>query len=166
MPSIRRSGRVRVTVQIPAEQYRRLTTLLRVLGETDAPYLRQALSEAAQLMAEEVERRAPSVVRPTIRAVEARTATAGARVDVGHPATKVLEFGKRKVRTLRPRARKALYGPGMRHPVRRVRWGPIRPRPFIGIVDRGHAIGAAQPRIQEMLARAIEVEFERMAGGA
>jgi hypothetical protein len=33
-------------------------------------------------------------------------------------------------------------------------------------MDRGHAIGAAEPRIRDVLAAAIDAEFDRLAGGA
>lgn len=166
MPSkTRRSGRVRVSVYVPAGQYRRLMTLLKAIGEQEAPYLRQALEESAQLMVDEIQSRAPTVVRPTVGSRPVRSVTSGAVVEVRHPAAKPLEFGVRKRHWRRPRRAKMLYGPGMQHPVRRTRWGPFKARPFIGIVDRRHAIGAAEPRIRELLAQAIEREWERAGLG-
>lgn len=160
------SGNIYVRVAIPDHDVRRLVRLVNLLGDREAPFLAAGLQQAQQIMVEEISARAPSVVRPTIRARPVGPRTRAATVTISHGAAKELEFGRKKPRWVRPRTRKALWWPGAAHPVPKARHGPFAARPFIGVMDRGHAIGAAEPRIREVLAAAIDQEFARLLSEA
>lgn len=161
----KKSGAISVRIEIPEADVRRLNRLVDLLGDRQAPYLAEGLREAAAIMVREIQQRAPSVVRPTVRARPVGPRSRTATVTVGHGAAKELEYGRKYPRFVKPTRKRALWWPGAAHPIARpVRPGPFAARPFIGVMDGGHAIGAAQPQIQAVLAAAVEREFARLAG--
>jgi hypothetical protein len=164
----RKSGRIYVTVEVPKEYVQALRMALQdveALMKDDAPV--RVMEKATRIVEEEVLRRAPSIVRPTIT-VQPR----GKRLWTGwklprlHPAAKVFEFGRSPWVAV-PRRKRALYGRGWAHPVRGpVRVGRTPPRPWLGKKypdDPRYAQGAAAIRIVDLLREAVEEGWEAAA---
>ncbi len=166
MAKEKKSGNIYVSIGIPDADVRRLTRLINLLSDREAPVLAAGLQEAQRILVDEISSRAPRVVVPTIRAHPVGPRSRNVTITISHGAAKEMEFGRKKPRWIRPRLKRVLWWPGAEHPVRKARHGPFAARPFIGVMDRGHAIGAAEPRIRDVLAAAIDAEFDRLAGGA
>lgn len=159
-------------------EVRGLTTLLRgleVLGQEDAPFLREALGDIGERLAGEIRQRGrPSIVRrieigePKVGKLGKGPYVYGAVV---HPAAAVFEFGRQwwwrgrapgRIGNNRP-GFKRQRGAFKRYGYRVKYWPGWRGEPFVGIRDGGHAIGAVRPWALERLSQAVRKEWERIA---
>ena len=122
---------------------------LRVLGETDAPFLRAALEESGQDLAAEAAARAPGGIGRAVKFTGVKGKPSGLRamVQVKHPGSRSMEFGRK------------WYG---QHG-RRVKVAKGQPaRPYFGIVKGDAAIGATNERSMKRISDAIFNEWERI----
>src|SRR3990167_808178 len=69
---------------------------LQILGETDAPFLREALETSGQLLRAEAAQRAPAGIAQTVASVgvKGKGAQLRALIRVKHPGGKSMEFGR------------------------------------------------------------------------
>lgn len=149
------------TVGIEVTGAKAITRALKVLGETDAPFLKDALEESGHLLERATESRAPGGMAQKVAfvGVKGRGATLKATVVVRHAGGKSMEFGRLYFyRGYRGRAMKAT---GQRF---RSSKGQ-KAKPFVGITRQDQAIGAVAPEVRQKIETAFEREWERIAGG-
>jgi hypothetical protein len=89
-------------------------------------------------------KRSATLLGPTVGAVGTK-----------HPGAKVVEFGRGAL-VIRPRRARVLWWRGAAHPVASVSQAKRAARPFYGIVRGDAATGAMRPRLETILAAAIE----------
>ena len=141
----------------------RLKRAMKVLGETDAPFLRTALTQGGQVLDQETGARAPGGIAQTVAfvGIKGTGATLRAVVTVKHPGAKAMEFGRTKYyrgytgkgKGSRKRGTAFKASPGQ------------KARPYLGVKKYDHAIGASKPRVQKLLTDAINATWESVAGG-
>lgn len=173
--SSRRKPSGTASVRFQVEGAQRIQRALQVLGDTEAPFIRQALLDVGQQMTVAIR----AVGRPSItRVIESGDVVARAGgfrlpMSVVHPAAAVTEFGRQwwyrgrgdgRIGNNRG-ASKRRKGVFKRYG-ERIKYAPGMPaRPYVGIVDGGHAIGAVQPFARQRFLEAFEREWERIAAG-
>lgn len=150
------SSRATVTIEVTGAN--KLRRALKVLGERDAPYLREALTDAGELLASETRRRAPGGIARTVdfTRVTGKGATQRATVVVRHPGAKAMEFGRSTYYRGFTGRRMKLTGTPFRSRGQRA-------RPYAGVIKGDQAIGAVAARAREAIETAIEREWERIA---
>lgn len=155
-----------------------LQKALRVLAEPDAPFLREGLEKAGQVLAGEVGRRAPGGIARTVSfvGVKGNAANLRALISVRHPGARSMEFGRvwyyRKASRSSAPAGIGNNRPGSkraRSSMKRqfkFRADPgQRAKPFMGVKDGDGAIGASQERVKAILSDAIEKQWNRITSG-
>lgn len=140
---------------------RQLNRALKALGETDAPFLREALEESGELLRKAAARRWPGSSGGRVRFAGVRGGkghTLRAVVAMDHPGARSMEFGRfNYYRGFRGRAVKAT---GQRFAVPAGRGQ--KPRPFLGIVHGDAAIAEVKEDVGRLLGAAINAEWERI----
>ncbi len=149
-----------------------LKRALKAVGETDAPFLREALGKVAADLAGHARGGATGGIGAAIstRPVVGKGATLRAPLSIKHPGARSMEFGRQWYY----QARSPMAGIGNnRGSARRAKGSVIRgssrvrrpgqrARPFLGIVGGGGAIGATQHQAREIISTAIRNEWERL----
>lgn len=152
-------GAVKIGIEVKGAKS--LGRALKLLGETDAPFLRQALEEAGELLEGATRGRAPGsmAAKTAFVGVKGKGATLKATVTVRHAGAKAMEFGRLYYyRGYTGRAQKATG--------RRFRSGKgQKAQPFVGIMKGGQALGQVEPKARELITTAFEKEWDRIAGG-
>lgn len=153
------AGTVKIGIEVSGAKA--LGRALRLLGETDPPFLREALDEAGHLLEGATRSRAPGGMARTVDfvGVKGKGATLKATVVVRHAGAKSMEFGRLYYyRGFTGRSQKATG--------QRFRSGKgQKARPFVGIMDSGHAMGAVKDDARRLIETAFEKEWDRIAGG-
>lgn len=149
-------------VELDGKSYSRLMTALKVLGEDEPPYIRAALQRVGSRFTAEIRSRAPRSFRDSFKERGVIGARGGLRFvsAVSHPAARRHEFGRN------PRPYKVSRQQAAKNPALGVHAGYIykgqAPRPYVGVIDGGHAIGATAPYAREQLTQAISDEWDRI----
>lgn len=151
------------TVSIQIKGQRSLSRALRVLADTDVPYLDEALSDSGRMLRSAASTRSTGGISSAVSFVGLRGSGASKRalVVAKHPGAKPMEFGRTNYyRGFTGRRQKAT-GQAFRS-------SGQRPRPFVGIKEGNAAIGATEEQIRARLQSAIEQEWARFddSGGA
>ena len=153
-----------------------LKRAFKVLGEKDAPFLREALIEAGHILEREAESRAPGGIARGVSfaGVKGVGGTLRAVVSIKHPGARSMEFGriwyyrqagngvsgmgnnrpgsKRGKGSVKAKAVKVRVSPGQ------------KARPYLGVKDGNAAIAASKSRVVALLNDAFEREWERIGG--
>ncbi len=160
-----------------------LKRALKVLGEKDAPFLREALTEAGHILQHETSSRAPGGIARKVgfTGVKGVGGALRAVVKIDHPGGRSMEFGRiwyyRQSTYYRQHGEKSGIGnnrPGSKRvkggikakAQKSVDGGGQQNRPYLGIVDGGAAIAASKSRVVELLNDAFEREWERIGAEA
>lgn len=153
--------RFELKVEMDGKSYSRLMTALTVLGEDEPSYIRAALQRVGSRFTAEIRSRAPSSFR-NFKERGVIGARGGLRFvsAVSHPAARRHEFGRN------PRPYKVSRRQAAKSPTLGVRAGYIykgqSPRPYVGVIDGGQAVGATAPYAREQLTQAISDEWDRI----
>ncbi|MGI8423582.1 MAG: hypothetical protein ACR2NO_05645 [Chloroflexota bacterium] len=141
---------------IEVQGLNRIKRAFKVLGETDAPFLREALGKGGQMLRVGVASRAPGsmAARTGFVGVQGTGTALRATIKVKHPGAARMEFGRKPKPYKKGRPR-----PGYRYRGQRA-------RPFIGIKAGDATIGAVKPDITRMLTAAWQSEWQRLASGS
>lgn len=162
------------TVKTPGiylEGSKSLARAMRVLGDQDAPFLKDALVKSNNLLAAEIRSRATGGLANSVHIIglkgEGSARGLRAVVQVRHPGSRSVEFGRVKYYTD--------FTGGNNRPGSKRKKGSIRrtgtlvtrrgqrPRTYVGIKHGSHAIGATAPEISKILSEAIDKEWARLA---
>lgn len=151
-----------------------LKRAFRVLAEPDAPFLREALAAAGRILEHEAASRAPGGIAKGIGFSGVRGVGASLRavISIKHPGARSMEFGrvwyyhqvgagvsgmgnnrpgsKRVKGSMKTKGTKYRASPGQ------------KAKPFLGVKDGGHAIGASKDRVVALIGEAFEREWERL----
>lgn len=138
-----------------------LAAALRVLGETEAPHLVEALTEGGQMLHRAARSRARGGIGAQMEAVGVRGKGGAIRYVIRsrHPGARSMEFGRiwfyrgytgRNVKS------------GTRFKVGALGSAGQHPRPYLGVVRGDAAIGETSEPIARLLLQAIEAEWERI----
>lgn len=139
---------------------------LQALAHPKLPFLEETIGQAAKIFSGEIRSRARGGIAQKVKGGYARHKGAQlmATVSVSHPGGRSMEFG----RIHYYRKFKGNNRPGSPRPKGSMKQGQKfsvargqRERVFIGIRKGDAAIGAAQPRVEELFANAILAEWER-----
>ena len=138
----------------------RLKGAMKVLGETDAPFLRDAVEQGGNLLEDAVKGRAGSLAGVTsMTGVKGAGAAVRALVVVKDGRAKAVEFGRTTYyRGYTGRKQKAT---GQKFKSSKGQ----KARPFVGIKKADQAIGSVAPQVVPLIAKAFEKEWERLAEG-
>jgi len=161
------------SIRIQVQGINRLNRALSVIGEDDAPYLREALEQVGRMLAGEIRARGRPSIVARIEQGPIRGSGAGIRLPMAvvHPAAATLEFGRQwwyrgkgdgRIGNNRPgsKRRKGVF----RRYGERIKYHPGMPaRPYVGIVHGDQAIGAIQPETRRLIEEALEREWARIA---
>lgn len=152
-------GAVKIGIEVKGAKT--LGRALKVLGETDAPFLREALTEAGQLLEAATRGRAPGSMAQKVDfvGVKGKGATLKATVVVRHAGAKSMEFGR--VNYYRGFTDRRMKVTGQRFKSSRGQ----KPKPFVGIIAGGQALGQVEPKAKELIIGAFAKEWQRIAGG-
>lgn len=151
----------------------------KLLGETDAPFLREAMYDSQELVADAVQARAPGGIKKgvLVRAVRGKGASLVAPIAIKHPGARSMEFGRVWYYKATDNRRGSIgnnrggIGPGggskrrkgsIKAGSTKVRRKGQRARPFIGIVNNDAAIAATSDRVREVISAAIVKEWDRI----
>lgn len=143
----------------------------KLFGETDAPFLREALDECGAMLARETVSRAPGGLARATRyiGIRGRGMALRAIVQVKHPGSRSMEFGRKwyyagavGAGNNSPGLKR---GKGSMKRGKRVARRGQKARPYAGITTGGGAMGAIADEVREKLATAYAMEFERVANG-
>lgn len=158
MPGANRNN-VKFAIELDGRAVTRLNGALKVLGERDAPFLRKALEESAQDLAGEIRQRAPGSIgqKVELRGVKGTGASIRATGSDLHPGARSMEFGRVWYWTGYTRTGNRIQGG------QKVKRTGQQARPFMGVIDGGHAIGAVAPKAKARIMAAISQEWERIA---
>lgn len=148
-----------ISIEVRGQQA--LVRALRLFEDAEAPFLREAMNDAGQLLERAAESRAPGGIANRVEFVGTRGSGPRIRalIKVRHPGAKSMEFGRKKFyrgfvnRRQRSTGQAFQASPGQ------------RPRPFVGIRRGDHAIGAVRDDVERRLKRAFEQEWNRVAAG-
>lgn len=136
-----------------------LKRALKAVGETDAPFLRTAVDEGGHLLEWAVRGSAPGTMASKVAFVSLRGSGVNVKalVKVNHPGAKAMEFGRKKYyRGFTGRRQKATGTPFQAR--------GQQAKPFVGVRNLDHAIGAVKPDIENKINQAVVNEWERLAG--
>lgn len=167
------SGRFYLRIEMDGKSVTRLKHALEVLGESEAPFLREALDDVGQKFAGEIRQRAPGSMASKVDYVGVRGEGVALRASGWdrHPGAKSMEFGRKLYwhgghgnnRPGSMRRKGSLKKGASKGPSRS---GPGQAaRPFIGIIGNTQAIAAVQPYARARLRVAINREWTRLAAG-
>jgi hypothetical protein len=138
------------TWKIELSGRKQLVKALQVLGQADAPFMKQAFADAGHMLLGAIKSRAPGSMGGKteftgVKGNKTNTLSAGIKTD--HPGAKSYEFGRHYWQAGGARV---YHTPGQ------------VARPFYGIKEGGAAIGAVTDRVTELLLSATEKEWERI----
>ncbi len=158
--TVRASGSA--TARIDVEGIGALTRALKVLGETDAPHLREGLEKGAGILHGAAVARAGGSIGQSIEMVGIRGKGGALRyvLRIRHKGGRSREFGR--VWFYRGYRGRAVKATGRRFKAGALGSAGQRPRPFIGIVRGDAAIGETADQIRDVMAEAISQEWERI----
>ena len=152
-------GAVKIGLEVKGAKA--LQRAFKLLGETDAPFLKKALEESGELLEGATRSRAPGSMAQKVAftRVSGKGATLRATVVVRHAGAKSMEFGRLYYyRDFQGRAMKATG--------QRFRSGKgQKAKPFVGVISGGQAMAAVEPQVRAKIQAAYEKEWERIAGG-
>jgi len=141
-----------------------LKRALKAVGETDAPFLRQAVEEGGRLLEVAVRGMAPGAMAQTVQFVAVRGSGANVKalVRVTHPGAKAMEFGRHKYYRdfTRPLRKGGMKATGTQFTASRGQ----KAKPFVGVRNLDQAIGSVKDEIKDKLSQAVVKEWERLAG--
>ena len=151
-------GTFQFRVELDRKTFGRLDKALRVLGETDAPFLRAALEDVGSRFASEIRSRAPGgiagqVGQPVIKGKLGQLKSVGA---VRHPGSRSMEFGRVWYRSGYTVVNHKFVGGT------KVKRRGQTARPFVGVIKGDAATAATQPYARERLTEAVEREWDRI----
>jgi hypothetical protein len=149
---------VRIGIQVTGATA--LKRALKAVGETDAPFLRQALDESGNILSDATRSRAKGSIAGTVHmtGVQGVGGALRATVEITHPGAKAMEFGRHTYyKGFKGRQQKAT---GQKFRASRGQ----QAKPFVGVKEGGQAVGASRPDIERKLTDAMTHEWERLAG--
>lgn len=155
----KRAGTSGIRIELDEDSLTRLRRAFRVLGEEQAPFLRDALDEAGRELAAVAASMAPGSIgsRVEYRGIRGKGVAIRAVGVVRHPGARSMEFGRHWYWT-------GYKGRNMKSG-RKVRRKGQAARPFLGVISGG-AMAVVAPKARQRLLDAIEREWDRMLGGA
>jgi len=150
-----------VKIGIEVKGAKAIGRALKVLGETDAPFLKKALEESGELLEGATRSRAPGSMAQKVAftRVTGKGATMRATVVVRHGGAKSMEFGR--LYYYRGYTGRSMKATGQRF---RSSKGQ-KAKPFVGVMKGDQAMGAVKPQVKAKIEAAITKEWERIAGG-
>lgn len=160
-------GALQLRIAIPDKEVTKLKRALKLLGETDAEYLRDAMDKAGEIITEEVARRAPGSMRGRVAFGGVKGVGGNVRAvgQVTHPGAKSMEFGRvfyyRGFQgNNRPGSPRTSMKSGTKFRAARGQ----RAKPFIGIVNGDQAMAAARPRVVPVILAGIAKQWDDIGG--
>jgi len=152
-------GAVKIGIEVTGAKA--ISRALKVLGETDAPFLREAMEDSGRLLEGATRSRAPgSMAQKTdFTKVSGKGATLRATVVVRHAGAKSMEFGR--LNYYRGFTDRRMKATGQRFKSSKGQ----KAKPFVGIIKGGQALAAVEPQVRQKIEAAIEKEWDRIAGG-
>jgi hypothetical protein len=135
-----------------------LQRAMKLLGDSDMPYLVPAMDQAGQIMTANIRGFMPGSFKIKFFGVKKTKANLRARGRVTHKAARVREFGKTRFNYgyTRPGTGKIVGGS-----IRKVSPG-IRPKPMVGIIAGDAATAASRAPVRAMLEKGIQDELNRV----
>lgn len=155
-------GTSTLNIEVDQKSLRQLTGALKALGESNAPYLREALDDAGQRFTSEVRRRARGGIAAKVRGkgVTGKGTALRFRGVVAHPGARSEEFGR--VWYWRGYRGRAMSATGRRF---RVGAGKgQKARPYLGVMKGDAAIGATVLFARQRILRGVDDEWSRIGG--
>lgn len=154
------SQTAKVSIQVTGAKA--LKRALKELGDTEAPFLRQAVDEGGHLLELAVRGMAPGAMAQTVRFVAVRGSGANVKalVRVTHPGAKAMEFGRH---TYYKGFTRPLHKGGMKATGTPFQSRGQKARPFVGVMKLDQAIGSVKDEIQTKIEQAFVKEWERIA---
>lgn len=146
-----------VKIGIEVKGAKALTRALKTLGETEAPFLRQALDDSGTMLEQATRSRAPGGIASKVNftGVKGKGGALRSVVVVKHGGAKAMEFGRRNYyRGFTNRKQKAT---GQKFTSK-----GQQAKPFMGVRAGNQAIGAVRDDITNRLNRAFEDEWTRI----
>lgn len=145
-----------IAIEIDQDSLKRLTKALKVLGEADAPYLREAVSESGQRFATAVRSHAPGSMGGQVVERGVSGSGTGLRYKgvVTHPGARSREFG-------RGWYYRAYTGRKMKSGTKFKSAGQ-QAVPFLGVMKGDAATGEVRPYVVERMLRGIRQTWEGM----
>lgn len=136
---------------------------LRVLAETDAPFVRAALTRSGFMLRAAAARYAKGSIASKIEftGIKGKGGALRAIVQTNHPGARSHEFGR--IWFYEGYTGRAVKKTGRR--VRRDAPRGQRPEPFLGIIKGDRAIADVKEPVTELLTQAFVDEFERIGNG-
>lgn len=154
------------SIGIQVTGYKGIKKALQILGETDAPFLREAMEKVGHLAERETRARAPGTMASKtdfIRVALSRRGDIRALLAVKHGGAIPMEFGR--TRYYRQYKRGAKGEHYMKATGYKGTYPGQRAKPFVGVVNQDHAIGAVKDDMARLLGEALEKEWERITRG-
>lgn len=152
-------GAVKIGIEVKGAKA--IGRAFKLLGETDPPFLREALTEGGQLLEGATRSRAPGGMAQKVDfvGVKGKGAQLKATVVVRHGGAKSMEFGRLYYY-------RGFRGRAMKSTGQRFRSGRgQKAKPFVGIITGGQALGQVEAKVKDLITTAFEKEWERIAGG-
>ena len=148
-----------LTLDIKVAGAKALKRALKVLGETDAPFLREALEQSGKLLRAATAKRAPGSIAAAVAfaGVKGTGGALRAPLKIKHPGAIPMEFGRvHYYRGFTGRRQKATG--------QRFKASPgQKAKPFLGVVSGGGAIAEVRDEVEKLIRVAFEREWERIA---
>lgn len=151
---------VKLNIEVDKRSAERLSRALSVLGEDGAAWFRNIWDDLGQMLTGAIRSRAQGSIKSGVqyKGVGRGKTVGGIRAAgiVKHPGSRSMEFGRN------------LYWTGYRIQNRKFVGGSKvgrrgqAPKPYIGIVDGGHAIGEVTPKAKKAVEEAIAREWGKM----
>ena len=139
-----------------------VTRAMRILAETDAPFVRAALGKSGELLRNAaIKHTHPSIAsKLEFVGVQGKAGSLRAVVRTKHAGARSREFGRKwYYRGYNGRAMKS----GQRFKVAEGRGQ--KAQPFLGVIKGDKAVADVKPEVERLLTQAFEDEFERIANG-
>ena len=150
-----------IKIGIEVTDIKPLKRALKVLGETDAPHLRGALEIGGRKLRSAGASRATGGIGSavTFAGVKGKGGAIRAVVQVKHPGSTSMEFGRTKF--YRGYTGRAMKATGTKFKSSRGQ----KARPYMGIKKGDQAIGEVRDDVRRLLGDAIEREWQRIGAG-
>lgn len=149
---------VKFGLEIDKTSAMRLQKAMTVLGDGNADWLRDVWDDVGQLLTRNIQARAPGSIKEAVnyRGVGKSRTVGGVRASgsVKHGGSRSMEFGRVWYWTDYHIARRRIVGG------KKVRRTGQKAKPYIGVIDGGHAIGATKPEAARMVMTAINKAWE------
>lgn len=129
----------------------------RLLGVDEMPYMKDALVWSGHALSDATRSRAPGGIGSSVefKGITGKAHAQRATVSVKDPAGKPNEFG-------RTTYYEGFKGRKQKATGHKIRSSGQKARPFAGVKDGGHAIGAVRGPVEEHLIAAVAQEWERL----